>query len=140
MPDDVSLDTFGLLALLSSDDQYHAEASRTFAGFGAEGRTVVTTNLVLAEVGNGLARTALRDEVGWLINQLHTDPAAHVFYIEQDLFLRGLDFYLNRHDKAWGLVDCITFVLMQEMQIIDAFTGDHHFQQAGFRCLFPLRR
>jgi predicted nucleic acid-binding protein len=35
----------------------------------------------------------------------------------------------------WGLVDCISFIVMQNRGITDALTADIHFQQAGFRAL-----
>jgi predicted nucleic acid-binding protein len=38
----------------------------------------------------------------------------------------------NRPDKKWSLVDCSSFVLMQQRGIIEALTTDHHFEQAGF--------
>jgi len=31
--------------------------------------------------------------------------------------------------------DCISFIVMQDMGIIDALTTDDHFRQAGFRTL-----
>ena len=57
MAGSVFLDTVGLIALLNSDDEYHKNASEVFHQIGRAGRNVVTTSLVLAEVGNGLART-----------------------------------------------------------------------------------
>lgn len=57
--------------------------------------------------------------------------------MDSTLFLRGLEFYRNRADKDWGLTDCISFVVMQDNNLIDALTMDEHFQQAGFR---PLLR
>ncbi|MFM5956954.1 MAG: PIN domain-containing protein, partial [Dolichospermum sp.] len=41
----------------------------------------------------------------------------------------------QREDKEWGLVDCISFIVMQDRGITDALTADTHFQQAGFRAL-----
>jgi predicted nucleic acid-binding protein len=38
----------------------------------------------------------------------------------------------RRPDKAWSLVDCASFIIMQERAITDALTTDHHFEQAGF--------
>jgi predicted nucleic acid-binding protein len=34
-----------------------------------------------------------------------------------------------------GTTDCISFVVMNERDINDALTNDHHFEQAGFRIL-----
>ncbi len=38
-------------------------------------------------------------------------------------------------DKEWGLVDCVSFVVMREHGIEAALTTDRHFIQAGFRAL-----
>ena len=34
-----------------------------------------------------------------------------------------------------GLVDCSSFVVMKEMELVDALTADRHFEQAGFNVL-----
>ncbi len=38
----------------------------------------------------------------------------------------------SRQDKEWSLVDCASFVVMQQRGIFEALTSDHHFEQAGF--------
>ncbi len=43
--------------------------------------------------------------------------------------------YCQRNDKNWGIVDCISFIVMEERRITEALTTDIHFQQAGFRAL-----
>ena len=51
------------------------------------------------------------------------------------LFHRALDFYRDRPDKAWGLTDCLSFLLMQDQGLADVLTADEHFRQAGFQPL-----
>ena len=43
--------------------------------------------------------------------------------------------YRDREDKQWSLTDCISFVVMADGGLADALTGDHHFEQAGFKAL-----
>ncbi len=47
----------------------------------------------------------------------------------------GFDPYESRPDKDWSLTDCTSFIVMNEFNISNALTGDHHFEQAGFRAL-----
>ena len=51
------------------------------------------------------------------------------------LLSRGWKLYASRPDKSWSLTDCISFDTMTTIGITDALTGDHHFEQAGFRAL-----
>jgi predicted nucleic acid-binding protein len=53
----------------------------------------------------------------------------------QDLFEQGIELFAKRPDKEWSLTDCISFIVMQEYELTDAVTADHHFEQAGFRIL-----
>lgn len=36
---------------------------------------------------------------------------------------------------ARGLTDCISFVVMAEHDVREAFAADRHFEQAGYTCL-----
>jgi uncharacterized protein len=135
MAEAVFLDTVGLIALLNEDDSLHDKACEAFAAIGRSARNVVTTNLVLCEVGNGLARTSLRREVGDLIRELDSDPLAVVIHVSREQFEDGVQLYLTRPDKQWGLIDCISFTTMKTLGLREAFTADHHFEQAGLRVL-----
>jgi hypothetical protein len=55
-----------------------------------------------------------------------------IVHITEDLNEKGWALYRGRPDKDWGVIDCISFILMQERGITEALTGDHHFEQAGF--------
>lgn len=55
--------------------------------------------------------------------------------LNRELVDRAIRMFEARPDKDWGLTDCISFVLMQQMEIYEAFTCDHHFAQAGFHAL-----
>jgi uncharacterized protein len=46
-----------------------------------------------------------------------------------------LRFTSRIQDKAWGLVDCISFIVMREAGVNQALTFDQHFVQAGFQAL-----
>jgi len=62
-----------------------------------------------------------------------------LIYVDSELLHKALTVYEQHQDKSWGLVDCASFVLMQDKNVYQALTSDRHFEQAGFRCLLPAR-
>lgn len=133
--DPLFLDTGGLVALLVADDSLHAEANRRFARVHETGQPLLTTDWVLAELGNTLARTPARTLGIELIRGLLAAPRAQVVFVDQALLIRALGRYAGYLDKTWGLVDCVSFEVMLDHDARDAFTPDRHFEQAGFHRL-----
>jgi predicted nucleic acid-binding protein len=86
------------------------------------------------EVGNSLARRRYR-QGGVALRSLTTDASAVIEPITTKLFHRALDLYEARMDKEWGLVDCLSFLVMSDRGLTEALTSDEHFEQAGFIAL-----
>jgi predicted nucleic acid-binding protein len=134
----VFIDTSGWIAVLNADDALHEPACRQLADLGIERRTLITTDWILAETGNGLARTAARAGFAIAVQRFLGSPHCRLVRVNVTLFERALTLYGQMEDKSWGFVDCASFVAMQEEGIADAFASDRHFAQAGFRCLLPI--
>jgi hypothetical protein len=98
------------------------------------GRTALTTDAVLLEIGNALARR-FRAGAAEIVDSMLADESAIVVHLTPELFGRAVELYKSRNDKEWGLTDCVSFVVMNDRGITDALTHDHHFEQAGFRAL-----
>jgi len=92
------------------------------------------TEAVLTEIGNALSGR-LRGPAAAFIRRCYAAPNVTVIPVDTPLFLRAVALYESRPDKEWGLTDCISFVVMRDRHVVDAATGDRHFQQAGFRPL-----
>jgi len=129
-------DAFYFLALLNPRDQDHGRAVRL--GRELTG-TLLTTEAVLVEVGDGLAAPHDRPTTAAYIRRLWRDPRVAVVPVDHELLTRALTLYESRADKEWGLTDCISFTVMGDAGSREALTGDAHFEQAGFRILFPRR-
>ena len=139
MPDNVVfLDTNGWLALLNASDQLHQRADAVWRDLGLRGYSIVLTDWVVAETGNGLARTRARERFFQITEEFMKGPRCKVVFITSDLLRRALALYLARGDKQWGLVDCSSFIVMADEEIVEALTNDRHFDQAGFRPLLPV--
>jgi predicted nucleic acid-binding protein len=66
---------------------------------------------------------------------LREEPDVMIFEADKQLFEVGLTLFRNRPDKEWSLTDCISFAVMEREGLTEALTGDHHFEQAGFKAL-----
>ena len=53
-------------------------------------------------------------------------------------FRSAIEHYMSRLDKEWGLTDCASFQLMEEKNMTEALTADHHFKQAGYTILMEM--
>jgi predicted nucleic acid-binding protein len=133
--DAVFVDTSGWIALLNADDQLHTRAATVLRQCRLAQRLLFTTDWVLAETGNGLARTAARRQFPIFVKTLMQSAHSRIVWINDSSFARALEMYEKSHDKNWGIVDCASFGLMRDEGILEALTADQHFRQAGFQCL-----
>jgi uncharacterized protein len=131
----VFLDTSYAVALSSRTDENHQRAVELAQELRASGTYLITTRAILLEIGNALARTRHRDAAIKLLVALESDTKVEIIPASDELYRRALDVYRDRADKEWGLIDCMSFVVMNDQGLTDALTGDNHFRQAGFRVL-----
>jgi uncharacterized protein len=134
----VFLDTNGWIALLNSSDALHSAVSETWTALLDQGYSIFLTDWIIAETGNGLARTSARSQFLSSVNVLRSSPRCKLVPISAQFVQRTLDLYASRPDKTWGLVDCASFLVMWDEGIHEALTNDRHFEQAGFKCLLPI--
>jgi uncharacterized protein len=132
----VFADTYFFLAVLNRRDQAHEACLRLYGDTSLE---FVTTEWVLNEVGNASSAPATRPGFKRLIGLLERDPRVRVIPASHDSFRAGLGLYFERPDKEWSLTDCTSFCVMKDEGIQQALTGDHHFEQAGFRIALSRR-
>lgn len=132
MRDRIFVDSLFVIALINRRDQYHQQASALARSL--SGRPLLTTDAVLLEIGNGLARSYRSEAVGVLERFLSSEDV-RIVHLTPSLFERALDLYKRHQDKTWGLVDCVSFIVMLEEGAHQALTFDRHFKQAGFDAL-----
>ncbi|MGD9975625.1 MAG: type II toxin-antitoxin system VapC family toxin [Desulfatirhabdiaceae bacterium] len=132
MTNPIFVDTSYFLALINSHDEFHHQASLLGDQIDVK---LIKTEAVLTEIGNALAKSQWRILAVDTLNDLRDDEDVEILSITPQLFSKTLKLYSSRMDKDWGLTDCISFVVMKERKLTDALTTDHHFEQAGFKCL-----
>jgi uncharacterized protein len=137
MTSKIFLDTAYAIALSVESDEHHERAEKLADQLEAEATRLVTTRAVLLEIGNALSKKRYRKAALELLDALEQDSLVEIVSLSEELYGQALELFRNRPDKDWGLVDCVSFVVMQERGLTEALTTDEHFEQAGFR---PLLR
>jgi len=125
----IFLDTSYLLALIRKKDARHGDALTASANHAGP---FITTDLVLVELANCLSQPPHRETVVAIIEKIRVDSNTTVVPFGSEGMEKALALYKERSDKAWGLVDCFSFVVMKERRLKVALCFDEHFRQAGF--------
>jgi uncharacterized protein len=125
-------DTSFFVAYLNPREDCHAIAVQWMT---ASSERIVTTEWVLAELGNFLGEGPNRRLFGSLVRALSAEDRVEIVPADHESFSDALNLYVRRPDKSWSFTDCTSFRLMKARKIRDALTTDHHFEQAGFRVL-----
>lgn len=129
------LDTSYLIALELSKDQNHSTALKHWRGLTRSLPKLVTTSYVFDEVVtffNNRGHHAKAIELG---DRLLSSAAVRLVQVDEELFYAGWRYFQKHKDKAYSLTDCISFVVMKNMNVETALTFDSHFAQAGFKKL-----
>jgi predicted nucleic acid-binding protein len=129
--------TAGWGHLVDPAQAFHARAATLYRRARQEGRTLITTNYILTELV-ALLISPLRlahPRIVAFIEGLKASPYVDVVHVDPPLDAQAWQLFTERPDKEWSLVDCASFVVMQQRGLLEAFTTDHHFEQAGFVCL-----
>lgn len=123
-------DTCYWIALIDKNDSLHQKAMDISTSL--RGTIIYTSELVLVELANCFAARGkvFRDSVVTIIEKFQKDPNVIVIEQTSELFYISLDLFGLRGDKEWSLTDCSSMVIMEENDIKDILTYDHHFIQA----------
>lgn len=129
------LDTSYLYALVNKRDEWHERAVQWEKELENKRRKLITTELIIVEIADGLAALRFRVQAIEILTALESSPLVEVVTITSNLLADGIDLYGKRSDKNWGLTDCVSFVVMGERWLTSSLSVDRHFQEAGFRTL-----
>jgi predicted nucleic acid-binding protein len=127
-------DTSGLASAVDRGQLFHKQAGDLLMQARRSGRTIVTTNYVLAELASLLTsplRIPRRLQIQFLAD-LRGTGSIDITHVDADLDAAAWRLWASRPDKDWSLVDCSSFVVMQQRGLTEALTTDQHFEQAGF--------
>ena len=99
--------------------------------------TIVTTQMVLIEVFNYAGRRGPQARLAAvnLWRQIESSPQVEILPVTDAQFRAAVERYATRLDQRWSLVDCASFIIMEQRNITHALAYDRDFEQAGFVAL-----
>lgn len=127
------LDTSGWFAALSQREAKHRPALATYRKWIEAGVTLVTTNLVVAEMQILVCRFRGADEGLRFLDALYQDASHEVVFVNRELERAAIDQWLRRfRDQRLSLADAVSFEVMRTRRIRHALSLDERFALAGF--------
>ena len=133
MPD-IFADTAGWGHLVDPTQAYHPLAASLYRSARQQGHKLITSNYILTELVALLTSPLhlARPAIVAFIEGMKASPYVEIVHVDATLHEQAWQLLSQRQDKNWSLVDCSSFMIMQQRGILEAFTTDHHFEQAGF--------
>ena len=129
------VDTAGWMSMADKNDKLNKECIRTRDKWLEKGNLLVTTDYVIDET-----LTLIRMRIGidgadkWW-SQVSGSPRLKVEWIHFERFEKACRYFFKWRDKSFSFTDCTSFVVMKELKLKRALTGDKHFIEAEFEIL-----
>lgn len=130
--EDVFVDSSAWIALADKDDFYHKDAASNYVSIFKNHRTLVTSNLVIAE-----AYIVLLKEMGHraaleLLERIKASPRIMKVYSNEGIEADAERILTKYSDQDFSYADAVSFAIMNRQKIKKAFSFDKHFVTAGF--------
>lgn len=129
----VFLDTSALLAVLDADDRYHTRAREVWADLIGRAEDLVCTNYILVETFALIQHRLGMEAVRGLQEDIL--PLVRVYWVSEADHGAGVTALLTAGRRQLSLVDCVSFVIMRQLNLKAAFAFDTDFHVQGFETL-----
>lgn len=129
------IDTGAYYGILDTRDQHHSKALKIWEKFEDSNWIHITSNHILDELATLLARKISYSYSAMQLREIYADPD---IYIERSTHadeLRALTLFEKYADQKISFTDCISFAIMERLNIKQVFGFDQHFQYSGFELL-----
>lgn len=126
------LDTGGIYALMVEDSAGHAQAKEIMAHAARMRRPLITTDYVIQETATLLIARRQRRLVEPFFKRTEASISLTTYWITPERFADARQLMAQYHDQPFSFTDCVSFVLMRELELTEALATDSHFRTAGF--------
>ena len=132
MTREVFMDAGAWIALNDRGDKYYPVAVDFYQRLLRERRPLVTTNLVIAEAYVAIRRAGGHRPAMLFLDSIRQSGRLLKLYSDARLEIAAEEFLRRYADQDFSLTDAVSFAVMQQRSIREAFAFDGHFATAGF--------
>lgn len=125
----IFVDTSAWIALANTADPDHEAVSESLSGW--DGRMVTTSAVVGETVTVALYRFG-HEAATSLGERLWRGDIADVVRPDAQDEREAWSLFVNRSDKTYSFVDCVSFTVMRRLKLVKAVAIDDDFDQEGF--------
>lgn len=137
MSKELFVDTSAWLATLDPRDKYHQAAVAFYQDALARYPRLLTTNLVIAETYVSVLKKAGYHKAISFLDSVEQSRRFQCIWSGQELEAQARDILRRYDDQDFSYTDAVSFALMQQRKLTEAFAFDHHFSVVGFVQLPP---
>jgi len=126
------VDTGAWYALADSSDQHHDEAVKIYPRLLRNYNHLKTTNLVIAETYILIRRAIGHQPAIKFLESIAASPRVIKIYSDSVIEETAEDILRQYEDQDFSYTDAVSFVVMKQYGITQAFCFDKHFLTADF--------
>ncbi len=128
----VFVDTSAWYALADQSDQYHNQAINIYPKLLTDYHHLTTTNLVMAETYILIRRSLGYQPAMIFLENISASPRVLKIYSDSFLEKTAVGILGKYKDQDFSYTDSVSFAIMKQSGIAQAFAFDQHFSTAGF--------
>ncbi len=126
------VDTGAWFALADRSDQYHTRAVDIYPKLLRRYDHLTTTNLVIAETYTLIRRAIGHQAAMTFLENIGASPRVIKVHADSKLEDTAENILRKYHDQDFSYTDAVSFAVMKQYGIVQAFSFDQHFTTAGF--------
>ena len=128
----VFIDTSGFYALLTSDDVNHKKSNQWLLTFIDSNNIAFTSDYIIDETLTLLKSREKSHLCSAFLGICEQTKALQIEFTDASRFQSAKNFFIKHIDHDYSFTDCVSFIIMKELNLSKALTADKHFLEAGF--------
>jgi len=128
----IFLDTSGLIALSDEKDKNHIRAKAYLKEKVQKGARFVVGKNILAEYTDGVTKRIGKEKGIEELDRIYNSKLLVIEAFSERDWDKALRYFRKYKDQQIDLTDCLSFVIMERLDMKTAFTFDNDFKTHGF--------